>query len=403
MTSKRSHGDGGLYWSERRQRWVAEVTTGYDGRGKRVTARRYRRTKTAAKDALQELQRDLADGLSVADQRYTVADAVTEWLSFGLSDREESTRVTIQSLCDNHLLPYLGARRLRELKAPEVEKWLAGRADVLAKSSLTKVKSCLDRSIRRAMAQDRVRRNVVELVVTPTGQPGRPSKSLTPEQVDAVLDLAKPDRAYGYIVVSLLTGARTEELRDLRRDHVYLEPTKIGGVEVPPHIAVWRSVRRNGETKTRKSRRTIALPGLCIEALRRERALQAAEQLAAGDDWVETGLVFTTRSGTALDAANVRRDFRRALRVVNAEYAKRQQAENEPVAPVLNPDDWTPRELRHSFVSLLSDMGLDVDKIAMLVGHAGGSKVTEAVYRHQLRPVIQVGALAFDDRFKASS
>lgn len=113
--------------------------------------------------------------------------------------------------------------------------------------------------------------------------------------------------------------------------------------------------------------------------------------------------MFTTRCGTALDAANVRRDFRRALRLVNAEYARRQKAEHQPVGPLLNPDDWTPRELRHSFVSLLSDMGLDVDKIAMLVGHAGGSKVTEAVYRHQLRPVIQVGALAFDDRFRVTS
>jgi hypothetical protein len=44
-------------------------------------------------------------------------------------------------------------------------------------------------------------------------------------------------------------------------------------------------------------------------------------------------------------------------------------------------------------------MGLDVDKIAMLVGHTGGSKVTEVVYRHQLRPVLQVGTLAFDERF----
>lgn len=91
-----------------------------------------------------------------------------------------------------------------------------------------------------------------------------------------------------------------------------------------------------------------------------------------------------------------------ALRLVNAEQAKLQEAANEPIVPVLNPQDWTPRELRHSFVSMLSDMGLEVDKISMLVGHAGGSRVTEVVYRHQLRPVVQVGALAFDERFKST-
>ncbi|WP_435875693.1 tyrosine-type recombinase/integrase [Nonomuraea jabiensis] len=52
---------------------------------------------------------------------------------------------------------------------------------------------------------------------------------------------------------------------------------------------------------------------------------------------------------------------------------------------------WTPRELRHSFVSIMSDQGVPIETIADLVGHTGTS-VTEAVYRHQLRPVIIKGA-----------
>ena len=35
MTTRRSRGEGSLFWHERRQRWIAEVTIGYDGRGKR--------------------------------------------------------------------------------------------------------------------------------------------------------------------------------------------------------------------------------------------------------------------------------------------------------------------------------------------------------------------------------
>ncbi|MEQ4719270.1 tyrosine-type recombinase/integrase [Nonomuraea sp. B19D2] len=53
--------------------------------------------------------------------------------------------------------------------------------------------------------------------------------------------------------------------------------------------------------------------------------------------------------------------------------------------------NWTPHELRHSFVSIMSDQGVPIEIIADLVGHAGTS-VTEAVYRHQLRPVITKGA-----------
>lgn len=84
-----------------------------------------------------------------------------------------------------------------------------------------------------------------------------------------------------------------------------------------------------------------------------------------------------------MDAANVRRDFRRALGLV----------------PGIDPKEWTPRELRHSFVSVLSDAGAPLDAISQLVGHSG-TTVTELVYRHQLRPVIQTGATVMDQLFR---
>ena len=60
--------------------------------------------------------------------------------------------------------------------------------------------------------------------------------------------------------------------------------------------------------------------------------------------------------------------------------------------------EWTPRELRHSFVSLLSDSGVPLARISRLVGHSG-TAVTEAVYRKQLRPVLEHGAIAMNDTF----
>ncbi|WP_152361224.1 tyrosine-type recombinase/integrase [Microlunatus speluncae] len=64
----------------------------------------------------------------------------------------------------------------------------------------------------------------------------------------------------------------------------------------------------------------------------------------------------------------------------------------------ITPADWTPRELRHSFVSLLSDAGVPIEDISRLVGHAGTS-VTELVYRHQIRPVVETGAEVMDTLF----
>jgi site-specific recombinase XerD len=144
-------------------------------------------------------------------------------------------------------------------------------------------------------------------------------------------------------------------------------------------------VRLSGDTKTKKSRRTLALPVRCVEALRKQRAQQLGDRLRAGDRWQENGLVFATSIGTKMLAGNVRRDFRRALALV----------------PGLDPSMWTPRELRHSFVSVLSDAGVPLEQISQLVGYSG-TTVTELVYRHQLRPVIQTGATVMDQLFSAN-
>jgi hypothetical protein len=46
---------------------------------------------------------------------------------------------------------------------------------------------------------------------SPTGKPGRPSRSLNLEQALAVLDTAKGERRWPYVAVSMLGGIRTEE------------------------------------------------------------------------------------------------------------------------------------------------------------------------------------------------
>ena len=53
-------------------------------------------------------------------------------------------------------------------------------------------------------------------------------------------------------------------------------------------------------------------------------------------------------------------------------------------------------------MSLLSDAGVPAEEISRLVGHSGTS-VTELVYRHQIRPVIQTGATTMDRLFTCDS
>lgn len=286
-------------------------------------------------------------------------------------------------LANTHVIPVLGARKLRELSADDVDRWLRQAAKELSTRSLHEVRSVLKRSITRAQARDKVKRNVVLLCEIPEGRSGRQSKSLTLAQAEALLAAARLTAMHAYIVVSLLTGARTEELRALTWSHVDLEgrPATATAEAVPPSVMVWRSVRSGGDTKTKRSRRTLALPQRCVDALREHQIRQSALKQQAGGRWQDHDLVFPSRVGTTWDASHVRREFRPVVEAAG-----------------LDPQNWTPRELRHSFVSLLSDAGVPVEQIARLVGHSG-TATTEAVYRKQIRPVLTEGADAMDRIF----
>ena len=399
MTMRRSRGDGGLYWSESRQRWIAEVTIGYDGRGKRITRKASGRTKTEAKARLKEMLSDIDDGLAIASIGYTVADAVQDWLAFGLNSRDKATVTKLSILARIHVIPALGARKLRELTAEEVDRWLAAESKSVSTRTLQDLRSILKRAITRAQARDKVKRNVVLLCELPKGQTGRPSKSLTLDQTEAMLAAAETFATAGtiawlcpYVVVSLLTGARTEEMRALRWTHIvaldqasgkWWPVTEVGWDHERFAIHVWRSVRATGDTKTRKSRRTLGLPKRCVRVLREHQERQAAEQARAGARWQDRELVFTTVTvtGGQLDKDAVLRAFRKVV-----------------TAAGLDPREWTPREQRHTFVSVLSDEDVPIEKISDLVGHKDQT-TTETVYRHQIRPVVLHGAEAMDRIF----
>lgn len=387
---RRGRGDGGLYWSESRQRWIAEVTVGYTPAGRRITRKASDKTKTGALAKLKRKMREYEDGLPAEDGSYTVAQAVEDWLKYGLSNRDANTVKNRRSLAENHVIPDLGARKLAELSADDVDRWLAEKSTKLSTKTLREIRSVLKRAVSRAQARDKVKRNVVLLCEVPTGQPGRPSKALTFEQADALLSAAEDGSAMGaYIVLSLLTGARTEELRELTWSHVVTYvPDRKGWVSIEEAgwqgeefaVYVWRSVRKGGDTKTVKSRRTLKLPRRCVVALAALWDSQGAAR-AAGKG---AGLVFPDEHGAKRGPMNVLRGFRRVANRADLKGA-----------------EWTPRELRHSFVSLLSDSGMPLEQIARLVGHSG-TNVTETVYRHQIRPVIQDGATAMDQLFPGS-
>ena len=410
MATRRRRGEDGISFEHRgpcrdpsRHRhcpglWRGELTLGYTGDGKRQRRKVSGKTKAAVIDKLRDLHTQLDKGATpkASYAHYTVRQAAQDWLAHGLDGRSPKTVTKNQNVLEP-ILAVIGARKLRDLTAADVRQALAAMAAGYSTAAVSMGHLALKRAIRHAEASNLVSRNVATLADTPKGQEGRPSKSLTLDQAAAVItaarilpvmelraglkDVRRPaELMHAYIVLSLLSGIRTEEARALRWAHVDLDGDPEARPPVPPHVAVWRSVRAHGETKTERSRRTLGLPATAVQALRTLQESQAEERLAAGDGWQHTGLVFTNHLGAALDAGNVRKMFKRVCTEAGIG------------------DGWTPRELRTSFVSLLSHRGVSIEEIARLVGHAS-TRTTEIVYRRELRPVITTGAEIMDELF----
>jgi integrase len=384
---RRGHGEDSIYWDSSKNRYVGAVSLGFSPAGTRIRRKVTGRTKAEVRDKLRELHQEVDSGLR-PKRGYTVNDALDDWLAHGVDGVSTRTWTLYKGTIAPALREQLGTLKLRDLSAGDVQNALTILASRRSTRTVQISHNVLVRVIRHAERDGLAARNVAALIKPPKGQrAGRPSKSLTLEQATALMDAAKGTRLEAYITLSLLAGLRTEEARALRWDHVvawsggqWQPVTEVGFDHDQLAVFVWRSDRAGGDTKTPKSRRTLALARRGAAALREQRTRQAAERLAAGRLWQDHNLVFASTIGTPLDDHNVRRQFRKITETAGLGSA------------------WVPRELRHTFVSLLSAHVVPVEAIALLAGH-NQTATTELVYRHQIVPALTRGAEVMDQIF----
>jgi integrase len=389
---RRGNGEDAIYFATAKNRWVGSVSLGYRPDGKRIRRKVLGKTKQEVRDRLKTLHQEMDSGVR-SSSTYTVRETVEDWLREGLDGTSDRTRTLYEGLL-GPVLDAIGAKPLRTLGAGDV-RWALGQLTTrYSTRSLQITRNSLERAIRHAESNDLVGRNVAALVKPPRGRTGRPSKSFTLDQAKALLAAAETTRWHAYVALSLLAGIRTEEARALRWDHVVTwvddaagwQPVTTVGLDAARSgddryaIYVWRSDREGSDTKTDKSRWTLALPRRCVEALRQRHKQQDRDRLMAGELWQEHGLVFASRIGTPLSANNVIRAFRIITKKAGLG------------------EDWVPREMRHTFVSVLSANGVPVESIAVLAGH-DRSATTESIYRHEIRPALTQGAEVMDKIF----
>ncbi|TDD24085.1 site-specific integrase [Actinomadura sp. KC06] len=350
--------------------YTGAISLGFKPDGTRNRPKRKGKTKEIVKAKLKDLVDELEKGIQ-AERNYTVEKAANALLAhLAKQGKSRATMRTYRGLVNHHIIAKLGKIKVTDLTADDVETWLDQCAEVMSTQTLKIVHGLLRRSIRLAERRDKVGRNVALLVDTPQGKrPARRSRSMSLKQATKLLKTAQdPKHRLGaYVILAVVSGLRTEELRALTWADVDLKK-KI--------VYVLRSDREGGDTKTEKSRRGIAMADMAVDALTALRKRQAAEKLAAGDVWQGHNLVFCKEDGTPYTSDDVLRRFQRITEAAGIGAT------------------WVPRELRHTFVSIMSDNDVALEKISDLVGHSD-TRTTRTVYRnprelHQTGEFLQV-------------
>lgn len=388
MGGRRDNGAGSVYFDHKTGtecrdsryhkgctgRWSASISKGRDGSGKRVRVRLTAPTRTELLAKIADAQKAIDSGLEVSTT-YTVGQCLDDFL--GSLEGLAPNTVDLQTRMVKMLKPVLGAYKLRELSARQALDGLRKIAETRATRTVEMAHNTLQRAITLAMAEDRVGRNVALVVKTPAGKKAsKQRQAFTLDEMLAVMEAAREwpwKNMDAYVTLGFMTGASPDELSGLHWAQVDDLDSDAPGIDIT------RTMRHHGGTKTAARVRGLGLPQPAVDALRRHRATQAAERLAAGARWEDNDLVFCTRHGRPLDRGNIARAFKQICELAGIRDAGKR----------------VPYEMRHTYASLQSDSDVTSEEIALQLGHSS-TRVTEVVYRHVLKPRRRTGQRVMD-------
>jgi integrase len=301
----RGHGEGTVY---RRADglWVAQLRL---PTGERRTL--YSSKKSLVQAKLNALRRAAEDGTLPAIQgRLRVDQYLDQWLGASRASVRPSTFVA-HELNVRRLKQAFGRAQLSALTPPMIQTAYAHlSAQGLAPRTVLQTHTTLHRALQQAVRWGILVRNPASVVDRP--RPNRIEMStLTLEQLLQLFEAARGGRMYALFVVLGTSGMRLGEALGLKWDDIDLD----GG-----RLFVRRALQRQTglglvfvEPKTARSRRTIHLTAVAVQALRQHQDYTKLMRAVARDRWRESGLVFTSTVGDGMEAGVVNDNLNRLL------------------------------------------------------------------------------------------
>jgi integrase len=321
---------------------------------------------------------DQAKGILFSDPgRLTVGEYFQNWLTDTARYQvSEGTFERYERTYRNHLVPFFGRLRLRDLTAAHIRAFKARKIEEgLNPNTVGVMQGVLSTALNQAVDDGLVPSNPASRVKKAVKREQASMRSLSQQEASRLLRTAVGTRDEALLTLALRTGMRQGELAALRWEDVELGSK--------PTITVRRSAdtrtkTRVSTTKTGKERK-VRIGPRTVEVLKAHRARQLEERMAA-TSWTDPGLVFPNTKGKIRRRDSVVLSLRRLLEEAGL-----------PVGVRFH-------DLRHTAGTLALQQGVPLHTVSRMLGHSDAA-MTLRRYAHVLEDMREDAAQAMDDLF----
>ena len=361
MAKKRPSGDG-LVRKRGDGRWEARIVVGQKSDGKPIYRSVFAEKQSDLMPKLARLKEQYAGVYLTEDSSLTLGEWLEKWMEeYKKPLLRQSTYTGYWGYIRNHIQPYLGSKRLTQIKTSDLQRLYnrlkeSGRKSVrneedrgLSNATVRGIHNILHDALDCAVKEGIIANNPTEGTAPPKIV-AKEKRVLRRDELEKFIKELEGDEIwYDFFYTAIMTGMRQGEICALRWEDF---DEKNGTLRVAHSVDYLHGKPVIGETKTEEGKRTIYLPDSLwrVLSLRKQKALGA---------WV---FPHPTRPEDPLNPSTA--------------YLKLKKLLKKADLPSIRFHD-----LRHTFTSHAASSGIEPKTLSEIVGHTKAS-FTLDTYAH---------------------
>lgn len=342
-------------------KYRVQYELGKDENGKRIRETKQVSTMKEAKQLKEEFERQEKLNELPSLQTISLQRLLDKWKTNYMDvNLAGTTRYGYTNIINNHLVPFLGSKQVKQIQISDVEGYYSHLREVkgLSANSIHRHHALLRMVLDYAMRLQYITSNVANLAYLPKIE-RKEAKFYTKEQLKELLLLSKDTSLEPAIILAGMLGLRRGEIAGLKWENIDFEARVLHIVSVRTSAG---SNKITKEPKTESSKRALYLIDYVYEVLLRLKEKQRIQEEKLGRLYYHSDYVLVKDDGIPPRANGISDQFLTFLKKHDLPHIRF-------------------HDLRHTFASVLHNNGVSLKDISTALGHTDIG-ITSKIYTH---------------------